>query len=91
MTFLVTDGRGDVTGGDEEIYTIQTDGGGELNVTDNDTGDFYPSYSPSGKRIAYVSDAGTDRAIYTIKPDGGGKHPVIDNITANFNAYWGSQ
>jgi Tol biopolymer transport system component len=61
------------------------------NVTDNDTGDFYPSYSPSGKRIAYVNDAGADREIYTIKPNGEGKHQVIDNTTANFNPYWGSQ
>src|SRR5215208_5502671 len=44
-----------VSGGDEEIYTINASGGGELNVTDNDTGDFYPSYSPSGNRIAYVN------------------------------------
>jgi Tol biopolymer transport system component len=56
---------------DEEIYTINASGGGEFNVTDNDTGDFYPSYSPSGKRIAFVNDAGADREIYTIKPNGG--------------------
>jgi TolB protein len=78
-------------GNDSEIYTINASGGGKRQLTDNDTGDFYPSYSPSGKRIAFVNDAGADREIYTIKPNGEGKHQVIDNITANFNPYWGSQ
>jgi hypothetical protein len=76
---------------DSEIYTINASGGGKRQLTDNDTGDFYPSYSPSGKRIAFVNDAGADSEIYTIKPNGEGKHQVIDNITANFNPYWGSQ
>src|SRR5215207_283151 len=58
-------------GNDSEIYTINASGGGKRQLTDNDTGDFYPSYSPSGKRIAFVNDAGADREIYTIKPNGG--------------------
>jgi TolB protein len=57
-------------GNDSEIYTINASGGGKRQLTDNDTGDFYPSYSPSGKRIAFVNDAGADREIYTIKPNG---------------------
>jgi Tol biopolymer transport system component len=78
-------------GTDTEIYTINASGGGKRQLTDNSTRDRFPYYSPSGKRIAYVNDAGADREIYTIKPNGEGKHQVIDNITANFNPYWGSQ
>src|SRR5215212_5479669 len=56
---------------DSEIYTINASGGGKRQLTDNSTRDRFPYYSPSGKRIAYVNDAGADREIYTIKPNGG--------------------
>ena len=81
----------DAPNGDYEIYTINSNGGGKKQLTDNSTNDFNPSYSPSGKRIAFVNDAGADSEMYTIKPNGEGKHQVIDNITATFNPYWGSQ
>jgi Tol biopolymer transport system component len=80
-----------VTNGDEEIYTIQTNGGNRLQVTDNSSDDYYPSYSPSGKRIAYVNDPGTDSEIWTIQPGGGGRQQVTDNANRDIDPYWGSQ
>jgi hypothetical protein len=38
-------------GTDFEIYTIKSGGGGKVPVTDNNTNDYEPSYSPSGKKI----------------------------------------
>jgi hypothetical protein len=38
-------------GQDYEIYTINANGGGKKQLTDNSLGDFYPSYSPSGKSV----------------------------------------
>ena len=40
-------------GNDYEIYTINSGGGGKVKLTDNTTDDYDPSYSPSGKKIAY--------------------------------------
>jgi Tol biopolymer transport system component len=62
-----------------------------LNVTDNSADDYYPSYSPSGKRIAYVNDAITDSEIWTIQPGGGGRQQVTDNANRDIDPYWGSQ
>jgi Tol biopolymer transport system component len=45
-------------GNDWDIYTINADGGGRFNVTSNKTDDIQPSYSPSGKSIAYVYGPG---------------------------------
>jgi hypothetical protein len=56
---------------DSEIYTIKTDGGGKLPLTDNGAGNYQPAYSPNGKRIAYVGFDGTDYEIYTINVGGG--------------------
>ena len=47
-------------GNDYEIYTISPSGGDKLKVTNNDTDDRTPSYSPSGDRIAYAHYDGTD-------------------------------
>src|SRR5918999_6149422 len=40
-------------GNDAEIYTIKSGGGGKVQLTDNSTNDYDPSYSPSGKQIVY--------------------------------------
>src|SRR5215212_52659 len=47
-------------GQDWEIYSIKPGGGGKFNVTDNNTDDYDPSYSPSGKKIVYTGSGGTD-------------------------------
>ena len=39
-------------GQDYEIYTINPNGGGKKQLTDNSTNDLEPAYSPNGKRIA---------------------------------------
>ena len=80
-------------GNDSEIFTINVGGGGKLQLTDNATDDNYPSYSPSGKRIAYSYNTGTgaDSEIYTINLDGGGKRPVTDNATNDYDPYCGRQ
>ena len=79
-------------GNDAEIYTIKSGGGGKVKLTDNDTADFEPSYSPSGKKIAYSGKDGAngDYEIYTIKPGGGGKFNVTDNDTGDYTPSWGS-
>jgi Tol biopolymer transport system component len=55
-----------------EIYTIDSCGGSKVQVTDNSTTDRRPSYSPSGKKIAYQGYDGQDGEIYTIGAGGGG-------------------
>jgi Tol biopolymer transport system component len=82
----------DGANGDREIYTINPGGGSKLKVTDNDTGDNEPSYSPSGNKIAYSGKEATngDFEIYTINPGGGSKLKVTDNDTQDDTPSWGS-
>jgi Tol biopolymer transport system component len=37
----------DGANGDYEVYTINPGGGGKVKVTDNNTGDYYPSWGSS--------------------------------------------
>jgi tricorn protease-like protein len=75
-------GRGK-NNGDDEIYTINPNGGGKKQLTDNSTGDYQPSYSPNGKKIVYSGqDAPNgDDEIYKINSGGGGKVQLTDNNT----------
>src|SRR5215208_5144204 len=70
--------------GDYEIYTIKSGGGGKVQLTDNATGDYEPSYSPNGKKIVFSAYDGNDREIYTINAGGGSKVNVTDNNTGDY-------
>jgi Tol biopolymer transport system component len=80
--------------GDADIFTIREDGSGRINVTNNNNSDdFWPSYSPGGNSIAYVSGpANGDTEIFWIPKDGDGtREQVTDNKTPNLNPYWGCE
>jgi hypothetical protein len=79
-------------GRDSEIYTIKVGGGGKTNVTNNNTNDAYPDYSPDGKRIAYTVYNDSQGDIYTINAFGGGKTQVTTTANADEHApSWGSR
>ena len=54
-----------------EIFTINATGGTPFNVTNNNTYDASPSYSPNGNKIAYTHYDGNDTEIYKINATGG--------------------
>ena len=47
IVFTNYPGRGDIQTGDTEIYTINADGSGWTQLTDNDYGDYSPSWGPA--------------------------------------------
>jgi Tol biopolymer transport system component len=66
---------------DFEIYTIDSGGGGKVQLTDNAANAHNPSYSPSAKKIVYSGYDGQDFEIYIINSGGGGRFNVTDNST----------
>ena len=53
-------------------------------VADDPIDDFDPSFSPSGRRIAYYSDAAVSQEIFTVRANGGGRRQVTDNMTTDW-------
>lgn len=57
-----------------EIYVVRSDGSGLARVTDNNTYDADPTWSPDGRRLAFVSarEAQTGEQIWVMNADGTG-------------------
>jgi Tol biopolymer transport system component len=82
-----------LTKGTAEIYTINPGRGGKTQLTHNNTHGYAPSYSPNGKKIAYVGYKGNTGELYTIDVGGGGK-TSLTNTGYNVDEYmpsWGSR
>src|SRR5918994_1393218 len=76
----------DAPNGDYEIYTIDPNGEGKKQLTDNSLDDRYPAYSASGKKIVYsgLDAPDGDYEIYTINAGGGGKQQLTDNSLSDY-------
>jgi Tol biopolymer transport system component len=60
-------GPGGDGSGDREIWMVNADGSERTLLTNNNSDDYYPAWSPLGNQIAYVNH--TDRNIYVMDTD----------------------
>jgi len=71
------------TGGTEyehtELYTVRTDGTGLTRLTDNQDWDLYPSWSPDGGEIGFLSFRDLTLDIWVMDADGGNQRLLFDS------------
>ena len=65
--------------GDFEIFTMNRDGTGLEQLTENTALDFDPEWSPDGKRMAFQSDRTTFSDIFVMNADGSGQTNVTND------------
>ena len=65
--------------GDFEIFTMNPDGSGVRQLTFNESYDFNPAFSPSGKKIAFETKRDGNFEIYKMNADGTRQVNLTDN------------
>ncbi|MGD9999000.1 MAG: hypothetical protein AB7U39_18940, partial [Ilumatobacteraceae bacterium] len=71
-----------------QIYTINSDGSGELKLTSGDK-NYWPRWSPDGEQIAYVHETpGAVHEIWLMDANGANKRKVATTGDRAFGAAW---
>ena len=75
--------------GPQDIWVVNADGSGAVNLTNSPAIDQEPAWSPSGTKIVFASTpSGQDREIYTMNADGTGVTQITNNTTADSSPNW---
>lgn len=74
--------------GDKEIYVMNGDGSGLINLTDNLADDDAPFWSPDGTQITFSSERDGNAEIYAMNADGSGQMRLTDNPADDEISIW---
>lgn len=73
-----------------EIYSIGVDGSSLTQLTNNSFFDTYPSFSPTGAQIVFLSMRDTTLDLYTMNSDGSSQQLLYDSGGHDADVDWGS-
>jgi Tol biopolymer transport system component len=90
-TFPGGDGRIAFTGngsGNNDVYTVNPDGSGLVDVTNSPADDGRPDYSPDGTKIAFRSNRTGNQEIFTTNADGSDVKQITFNPAYDVQPVW---
>ena len=71
-----------------EIYTLDVDGTGLKRLTDNDVMDVFPSWSPDGGEMVFLSWRDATLDIWIMESDGGNQRLLYDSGYHDADVHW---
>ncbi|MEJ2184929.1 MAG: hypothetical protein P8Z36_03230 [Gemmatimonadota bacterium] len=74
--------------GDQDVYVMNADGTGLVNLTNDPGDDRFDCWSPDGSRIIFSSDRGGTRDLYIVNADGTGLAKLTDGAGNDHGAIW---
>ena len=74
--------------GDYELFVLDLDGSVVYQLTDNDSTDDEPAWSPEGAQIAFRSDRTGDVELFVMGSDGSGVRQLTDSPGEDWNPTW---
>lgn len=74
--------------GNNDVYTMNIDGTGLVNLTNNPANDTYPSWSPDGSKIVFNSDRSGNPDLFTMNVDGTAVTNITNSPDPEFGMLW---
>jgi Tol biopolymer transport system component len=74
--------------GNPEIYTMNPDGTEQNRLTNNESYDLMPVFSPDGTKIAFVSERDGNPEIYTMNNDGTNQERLTEVTSYDYSPCW---
>jgi TolB protein len=72
--------------GNDEIYTMRSDGTGAFRVTNNPAPDTFPAWFPDGSKIVFSSTRDGNTEIYSVNADGTNTVRLTNNAATDYLA-----
>ena len=74
--------------GNFEIYSMNSDGSEQINLTNSSANDEYPSWSTDGKKITFTSNRDGNSEVYIMNTDGSEQINLTNNIAYDAFSCW---
>ena len=74
--------------GDSEIYSMNADGSGQTNLTDNPASDVHPALSPDGTKVAFATNRDGNYEIYVMDADGSSQTRLTTEAANDYQPDW---